>query len=81
MRIVLFSWLLTILFSMRFLGEFLGHRVEGRANACGDDVGGIQEPEGASQDDDVSDQASEEGEQDKGCFHDDGWGGTELIPV
>lgn len=30
MRIVLFSWLLTALFSMRFLGEFLGHRVEGR---------------------------------------------------
>lgn len=30
MRIVLFSWLLTILFSMRFLGEFLGRRVEGR---------------------------------------------------
>ncbi len=30
MRTVLFSWLLTLLFSMRFLGDFLGRRVEGR---------------------------------------------------
>lgn len=34
--IALFSWLLTILFSMRFLGEFLGHRVEGRITASGE---------------------------------------------
>lgn len=30
MRTVLFSWLLTLLFSMRFLGDFLGRRLEGR---------------------------------------------------
>jgi len=35
-RTALFSWLITILFSMRFLGEFLGHRVEGRLATTAD---------------------------------------------
>ena len=36
MRTVLFSWLLTLLLSMRFLGNFLGRRVEGRVIESGE---------------------------------------------